>query len=267
MWGSSLARMRSQKLGAFTLSSPTLQTFALKGGAVFYGKIFEQIYESSVVEDWKAMVVFQQLIVLSDQDGTVDMTPESIQRRTNLPEDIISHGLAELQKPDIRSRSSLSDGRRIVLIDDHRDWGWTIVNYKTYRDKASRAERNELRKVQMRQQRAEEKALKNQTRPTSSDSVSDVSHTVSVSVTGKEEKTKAKKKPTSIPNDFQPSQANIEYARIHRLPLVDILETFKAKTTAEGKTYVDWHAGLTTYLQNARKWGEGSAPRRGGVVV
>ena len=47
-----------------------------------YGKIFEQIYDSSVCEDWQAMITFQQLIVLADADGVVDMTAKSISRRT-----------------------------------------------------------------------------------------------------------------------------------------------------------------------------------------
>jgi len=69
-----------------------------------------------------------------------------------------------------------------------------------------------------------------------------------------EKRKNARLRAIPIPKDFQPSEANIAYAKKHSLDLDDILETFKTKTKAEGKTYVDWHAGLGTYLQNARKW-------------
>ena len=39
----------------------------------------------------------------------------------------------ELLKPDPVSRSKQADGRRIVPLDSHRDWGWIIVNYQHYR--------------------------------------------------------------------------------------------------------------------------------------
>ena len=141
-----------------------------------FGKIFQQMYESSVCEDWKAMVTFQQLIVLADKDGIVDMTPEAIHRRTNIPMDIISHGLTELQKEDKRSRSAIQDGRRIVLLDTHRDWGWKIVNYSLYLLKASQDERNEIRRLQMHAQRDIEKTIKNQDSPNPSQFVTDVPH-------------------------------------------------------------------------------------------
>ena len=88
-----------------------------------YGKIFEQIYDSSVCEDWQAMITFQQLIVLADADGVVDMTAKSISRRTNIPLDVIEYGIAELAKPDSSSRSKAEQGRRILRLDKHRDWG------------------------------------------------------------------------------------------------------------------------------------------------
>jgi len=141
-----------------------------------YGKIFQQMYESSVCEDWQAMITFQQMIVLCDQHGVIDMTPESIQRRTNIPLDIITHGISELEKKDKRSRTSLHDGRRIVLLDEHRDWGWKIVNYELYVLRASQAERNEKRKLDLRTKRAVEKAQQKQQVPKVSNSVPVVPH-------------------------------------------------------------------------------------------
>lgn len=74
------------------------------------------------------------LLVLADRDGIVDMTLDAIARRTNVPDAIVSHAIQELMKPDERSRSHIEDGRRLVLLDSHRDWGWQIINYDHYRD-------------------------------------------------------------------------------------------------------------------------------------
>ena len=61
------------------------------------------------------------------------MTPDAISRRTNVPEEMVLHALAELMKPDLKSRSPLESGARLVPLDSHRDWGWQIVNFDHYR--------------------------------------------------------------------------------------------------------------------------------------
>jgi len=118
-----------------------------------YGKIFESIYDGTLSADWKAMITFQQLIVLADQDGTVDMTPPAISRRTGIPLDIIEHGIEKLQEPDKWSRSELHEGRRIILLDDHRPWGWEIVNYEHYKNLATRDDKREKARERKRRQR------------------------------------------------------------------------------------------------------------------
>lgn len=102
-----------------------------------FGKIFDQIYDSSVAEDWTVRVVFQDFIVLADINGVVDKTPEAIARRTNVPLDVVLKAIATLEQEDVRSRSKEEGGRRIRRLDDHRDWGWEVVNYHKYREIAS----------------------------------------------------------------------------------------------------------------------------------
>lgn len=75
----------------------------------------------------------QQLVVLCTPDGIVDMTPQAIAARTSIPLEIITKGLAILSDPDPHSRTPGDDGRRIVLMDGHRPWGWLIVNHNKYR--------------------------------------------------------------------------------------------------------------------------------------
>lgn len=110
-----------------------------------YAKIFAQIYDGTLCTKgpWQALVTFQQLLVLADQEGNVDMTAAAISRRTTIPLEIISMGIEELLKADPESRTPTEDGRRILPLCDGRAWGWKIVNYKHYRALKREEERRE----------------------------------------------------------------------------------------------------------------------------
>lgn len=124
-----------------------------------YGKIFHSIYDGTLAEDWRALITFQQLIVLCDADGIIDMTPQSIARRTGIPIEHIEAGLSILTEPDPQSRSDKEDGKRILPIDD-RGWGWQIVNHKFYRDLRTADDRREYMRNYMRNKRKEESKQK-----------------------------------------------------------------------------------------------------------
>ncbi|MGH7950639.1 MAG: hypothetical protein ACREFE_01785 [Limisphaerales bacterium] len=118
-----------------------------------YAKIFTQIFDSSIAENWQTRLVFEDLLKLADINGVVDKTPESIARRTNVPLEIVKRGIAELEMPDARSRNSDHDGARIIRLDDHRDWGWMIVNYAHYRGIASEEQRREKTALRVKRHR------------------------------------------------------------------------------------------------------------------
>jgi hypothetical protein len=94
------------------------------------------------------------LLVLADREGVVDMTIDAISRRTNVPEEIVSHAVTVLMSPDPSSRSGDEEGRRIVLIDSRRDWGWQIVNYEHYRNLKDEESRRAYFRDKKREQRA-----------------------------------------------------------------------------------------------------------------
>jgi hypothetical protein len=65
--------------------------------------------------------------------------------------------LSALEQPDKRSRSTKQQGRRIIRLDDHRDWGWQIVNFQAYhkiRDQNARRENNRRYQKNHRQRKA-----------------------------------------------------------------------------------------------------------------
>src|SRR5471030_121593 len=96
-----------------------------------YGKLFEQMYNGTLGTrgPWQALVTFQQMIILADKDGGVDMTAEVISKRSTVPLEIIAEGIRCLELPDPESRSPNEEGRRIVRLDPDRSWGWRIVNH------------------------------------------------------------------------------------------------------------------------------------------
>lgn len=83
------------------------------------------------------------------------MTPAVISRRTGIPIEHIKAGLEILEKEDPYSRTPDENGRRIIRLDEHRPWGWRIVNHGYYRDLASRQDARE--KAAERQRRKREK--------------------------------------------------------------------------------------------------------------
>lgn len=120
-----------------------------------FAKVFAQIFDSSIAEDYLIRHVFMDLLVLADMNGTVDMTLAAIARRTNVPIDIISRAIANLSNPDRTSRSDDEQGRRLVPLDTHREWGWQIVNYQKYREMLDNDARRSYFREYQRRRRAE----------------------------------------------------------------------------------------------------------------
>lgn len=101
------------------------------------------MYDGSIYGKWQAIVTFQQMIALADKEGVVDMTAAALSARTSIPLEIIEKGISDLESPDSMSRTPDEDGRRIVLLDEHRPWGWRITNYQKYREIRTAEERRE----------------------------------------------------------------------------------------------------------------------------
>lgn len=99
-----------------------------------YVKVFSQVLESSIADDYQKRHLFIDLLILADREGVVDMTREAISRRLNVPIDVVNQNLEKLLAPDPHSRGCEPDGRRLIPVDPERDWGWQIVNYVFYRD-------------------------------------------------------------------------------------------------------------------------------------
>jgi len=118
-----------------------------------YGKIFESIYDGSLYGHFEAIVTFQALIVLADEHGLIDISPQALSGRTSYPLDFVKTGLKALQQSDPHSRSQDEDGKRIVPLDNGREFGWRIVNYDYYRNLARRADKKHAATERQRRKR------------------------------------------------------------------------------------------------------------------
>lgn len=118
-----------------------------------FAKVFGQIFDSSIADDYNCRRMFMDLLVLADPDGNVDMTHEAISRRTNVPLEEVQKYIDELCQPDPLSRSQLEEGKRLVPLDT-RGWGWKIVNYLEYRKIRDQHARREYFREAQRKYRA-----------------------------------------------------------------------------------------------------------------
>lgn len=127
-----------------------------------YGKLFAQMFDGTLGTNgpWQALVTFQQLIILANKNGEVDITLGALSRRTTIPESILEVGIRELLKPDSGSRSPAEQGRRIVPVDPNRDWGWRLVNYDHYRRIRTEEDRREYHRQYAIKRRAARKSTK-----------------------------------------------------------------------------------------------------------
>lgn len=81
------------------------------------------------------------------------LTPAAISRMSSLPLDVVSKGIGVLESPDPMTRTAGEEGRRIVLIDDRRPWGWRIVNYMHYRGLRNEDQRREQNRLAQQRKR------------------------------------------------------------------------------------------------------------------
>lgn len=102
-----------------------------------YTPAFGSIYTGTLYGKWPEAAVWATLLPLINARGEINLSPEAIAGMTGWPMNLLHQGIEALCKPDPRSRSKAEDGRRLVLIDPARDWGWRVVNVTLYRAKAA----------------------------------------------------------------------------------------------------------------------------------
>jgi hypothetical protein len=97
-----------------------------------YAKVFHTLWHGSLAGKHVEQNVFIFLLAHADRHGVVDIHPRSIAASCGLDVDRVRVALDYLEGPDPESRSSEHGGARLIRLDQHRDWGWVIVNHSKY---------------------------------------------------------------------------------------------------------------------------------------
>ena len=217
-----------------------------------YGKIFDSIYNGTLYGHWEALVTMQQLIVLADADGVVDMTPMAISARTSIPREIIDKGLEILGSPDKYTRTPGSDGRRIELIDEHRPWGWILVNYEKYKT----LQDSDTVRAQTRERVRKHRAKKNVTAGNGLKRHIDIDIDIDKDITYRAAK--------RVPKKWSPREESFTFATESGMTDVEYGNQIDQFRDHEFKTArKDWDACWRTWCRNWKKWSKDEAHYQG----
>lgn len=101
-----------------------------------YTPVFSSIFDGTLHGKWPQTGVWLALLAMTDRHGCIDRTPQAIASDIGISVDELTNCIAQFMAPDPMSRTRDCEGRRLVLIDPERAWGWRVVNHGRYREKA-----------------------------------------------------------------------------------------------------------------------------------
>lgn len=104
-----------------------------------YTPLFSTLTTGTLCGKWPDIGLWPIVLSMTDRHGVVDCTQAYIAGVTGLPLADVTACMRRFCEPDPGSRSDEFSGARLVLLDDHRDWGWRVVNHGMYREKARKA--------------------------------------------------------------------------------------------------------------------------------
>jgi len=119
-------------------------------------KVVPALWHGTLYGQADAQLVFLFLLAHAGANGQVDVTPLFIEGSTGIPLDRVRAALLFLEAEDPDSRSPDEGGRRIVRLDEHRSWGWRLVNHARYRWTRDPDARREQTREAMRRARGGE---------------------------------------------------------------------------------------------------------------
>lgn len=219
-----------------------------------YAKLFTSIYHGTLRGNSHGLLVFTNLMAHADSTGHVDVHPRAIAEEVGLTINQVRAALDMLEAPDEESRSPENEGRRIVRLDEHRAWGWRIVNYVKYRSIRSeedRREQNRLAQAKWREKNKPESAERNQHKPRKPQSAQAEAEAEALSPKGEREKRAPR---SALSADWKLPEDWAQWAKTER-PDLDIKVTadgFADHWRVEGALKADWGAAWRKWVRNER---------------
>lgn len=227
------------------------------------------MYEGTLYGHWQAIVTLQQMLVLCNSEGVVDMTPQAMAARTSIPLDIIQKGIETLTEPDPYSRTPGDEGRRIILIDAHRPWGWFIVNYAKYQQLRNREEKLEADRRRIAEKRKVNKNIDVADCRKESQPVAEVAPKAIATTTPKEKQSHATRG-TRLPADWVLPRAWGEWAigeqpswtSEHTRKVADKFRDYWIAQSGQKGVMLDWEATWRNWVRR-----EGAMKVNGCIVT
>lgn len=216
-----------------------------------YCKLFASLYQGTLRGRSNEILVFTNLLANCDKEGYVDKHFRAIADEVGLSIEAVKAAIEHLEAPDEESRSPEEDGRRLLRINDHRAWGWLVVNYTKYRSIRSDEDRREQnREAQKRWRDKHGKPRVSQRKPQSAQGEGDAE--------GKgegEETKKSSEAPPPPPPVQNKARGTLEELRAYSLEIgllkldgESMFDHWEANGWKNGNHAVkDWKAGI-------RKW-------------
>jgi hypothetical protein len=119
-----------------------------------YTKLFGSILESTVwLEPPPTKVVWITLMAMADRDGQIEASVPGLAKRAVVSRQECERALAVFLAPDPDSRTPDFEGRRIEVVPG----GWRLLNYDSYRFRASQADVREKTAARVRRHRQRKK--------------------------------------------------------------------------------------------------------------
>jgi len=227
-----------------------------------YTPLFSSLTTGTLCGRWPDIGLWPIVLSMADRHGVVDCTAAYISGVTGLPVDEVTACMKRFCQPDPGSRSNVEAGARLVLLEEHREWGWRVVNHGLYREKA-RLEAKNAREVssgknaeRMGHRKPPETAADRREPP-----LTDPSYSNANSYSNKEQEKRARPKRASrVPEDFVP---DLEFAR-SQLSGVDAEREAQKFRDWEFKTpRSDWAAAWRNWIGRCRETGS-YAKKNGG---
>ena len=219
-----------------------------------YAKLFASIYQGTLRGNTHGLVVFTNLLAHADASGWVDIHPRAIAEEVGLSLAEVQKALLELEAPDPDSRSPEQEGRRILRMDEHRSWGWIIVNhgkYRAIRNEEDRREQNRLAQKRFRDKKLEDSKHSKPRKPMSAQAEAEAEAEAEEINTKKSRAPRPASKKTQMPENFAISDRVRAWAAENKHgQLEQHLASFRISCKAKGYAYADWDAAFMNAIRN-----------------
>lgn len=232
-----------------------------------YTPVFNSIFDGTLHGKWPQTGVWLALLAMADRHGCVDRTPQAIASDIGISADELMACIGEFSQPDPMSRTQEQQGRRLVLIEAGRPWGWHIVNHSFYREKARLQGKDAARVssgVDAQRKRIQRVSPGVPRCPPVSpshtpDSYSDSDKNKSKSKT--RVKTRSSTDSIEFPEGFVLDDVLRQQAlsRSSDCDVEQAFEQFKAHHVTRGSTFKNWRSAWVTWIGNFDQFGY---PRR-----